>query len=114
MFLKNIKVFQGEYLNLSGKGIHAKIRFLPSFKLYFLLPYKKEKIFHLSWSHHFSLINQIINTLQNERCFPKGVSLIIFSHFCLFFSLSLINFEGSLILFSCISHEIRLYFPESL
>ena len=43
MFFKNIKVFQGEYLNLSGKGIHAKIRFLPSFKLYFLLPYKKEK-----------------------------------------------------------------------
>ncbi len=54
MFLKNIKVFQGEYLNLSGKGIHAKIRFLPSFKLYFLLPYKKEKKSSLMVSSFFA------------------------------------------------------------
>ena len=38
---------------------------------------------------------------MNERYFWKLVSLIIFSYFCLFFGLSLIHFEGSLILFEC-------------
>lgn len=59
----------------------------------------QEKIFYLSWSHCLCVKCQIIKMIKNERYFWKLVSLIIFSYFCLFFGLSLIHFEGSLILF---------------
>ena len=75
---------------------------------------KKEKSFYLSWSHCFLINHQIINIIHNERCFSKVVSLMIFSHFCFFFGLSLILFEVSLIDFRCIYPSSLLLSSRSL